>query len=66
MYSLSVALITISVIFPLLAFSAVALRIRARSVSRTSFSASDYMILIALVKSRHKNLLAIVLANTHA
>ena len=66
MYSLSVALITISVIFPLLAFSAVALRIWARSVSRTSFSASDYMILIALVKFRHNNLLAIVLANTHA
>lgn len=66
MYSLSVALITVSVIFPLLALSAVALRIWARSVSRTNFNASDYMIMISLVKFRHNDLLSIVLANTHA
>ena len=66
MYSLSMALITVSVIFPLLALSAVALRIWARSVSRINFNASDYMIMISLVKFRHNDLLSIVSANTHA
>ena len=65
MHSLSVALITVSVIFPLLALSAVALRIWARLVSRTSFNASDYVILMTLVNFPHTTLLAIVLANIH-
>lgn len=52
MYSQSIALITVSVIFPLLALLAVGLRIWARFVSQTSFNASDYTIFITLVSFR--------------
>lgn len=51
MHPQSVALITVSLIFPLLAFLAVGLRIWARFISQTSFNASDYAIFITLVSS---------------
>lgn len=60
MYPQSVALITVSVIFPLLALSAVCLRAWARSVSRVSFNASDYMILIAFIPALGQGILSIV------
>lgn len=48
---LSVALISVSVVFPTLAFVAVALRVKARLIKRTRLDVSDYSIFLACVGS---------------
>jgi hypothetical protein len=47
--TLSIALISVSVILPTLAFTAVGLRVKARRVKETPLNASDYIIFLACV-----------------
>lgn len=46
---LSIGLISVSVILPLLAISAVTLRIRARHIKKIRLNGSDYAIFVACV-----------------